>query len=55
MYFRYDGLLKMWLDISLKSPFLEECLTGNMLNNPKHCCTLKDSTVTIFSDHFEGK
>ena len=30
-------------------------LTGNMENGFKHCCDLDDSTVTIFSDHFEGK
>ena len=29
-------------------------LTGNMVNGFKHCCDLNHSTVTIFSDHFEG-
>ena len=27
---------------------------GNMVNGFKHCCDVNDSTVTIFSDHFEG-
>ena len=55
MYFRHYRLQKTWLDICLKSPFLEDCFLGIMLNRPKHCYNLNDSTVTIFSDFFEGK
>ena len=54
MYFRNKGLRKTWLDICLKSPVSKDPLTGNMVNGPKHCCDLNGSTVTLFSDHFEG-
>ena len=37
-----------------KSPVSKDPLTGNMVNGFKHCCDLNDSTVTIFSDQFEG-
>ena len=53
MYFRNFGLRKTWLDICLKSPISKEPSTDNMVNEPKHCCDLNDSTATIFSDHFE--
>ena len=55
MYFRYDRLQKSWLDIRLKSLFVEDRLKGNVVNRPNHCCNMNDSTVTIFSNHFEGK
>ena len=51
MYFRNYGIRKTWLDICLKSLVLEEPLTGNMVNAPKHCCNLNESTLNIFSDH----
>ena len=54
MFFQYYRLPKMWLDICLKSLFLEDRLTGNVVNRPKHCCNMNDSTVSIFSDHSEG-
>ena len=54
MYFRNYTLRKKWLDICLNSPVSEDPLKGNMVNGPKHCCNLNDSTLTIFSDHFEG-
>ena len=54
MCFGHYGLRKTWLDIWLKSPVSEDSLTGNMVNGTKHCCNLNDSTVTLFSDHFEG-
>ena len=44
---------KTWLDISPKSPVSNDPLTGNIVNGFKHCCDLNQSTVTIFSDHFE--
>ena len=37
-----------------KSPVSKEPLRGNMVNGFKHCCDLNHSTVTIFSDNFEG-
>ena len=40
--------------LSKKSRF-KDPLTGNMVNALKHFCDLNNSTVTIFSDHFEGK
>ena len=55
MYLRNYGLWKTLLDICVKSSFLEDRLTGDMLNRHKHCCNLKDSTVAIFSDYFESK
>ena len=54
MYFRNYRLRKRWLDIWLKSPVSEDPLTGKTLNGPKNRYNLNDSTVTIFSDHFEG-
>ena len=54
MYFGTYGLQKTWLDICLKSPVSKETLTSNMVNRPKHCCNLNGSTVTRFSDIFEG-
>ena len=37
-----------------KKSLSKDPLTRNMVNGFKHCCNLSDSTVTIFSDHFEG-
>ena len=37
-----------------KSPVSKNRFTSHMVNGFKHCCDLNDSTVTIFSDHFEG-
>ena len=45
---------KTWIDICPESPVSKDSLTGNMVNAFKHCCNLNHSTVTIFSDHFEG-
>ena len=45
---------KTWLDICPKSPVSKYPLTGNMVNGFKNFCDLNHSTVTIFSDHFEG-
>ena len=39
--------------MSKKSRF-KDPLTGNIVNVIKHRCHLNHSTVTIFSDHFEG-
>ena len=35
-------------------PVSKDPFTGNIVNGFKHCCDLIHSTVTIFSDHFEG-
>ena len=40
---------------SSKKSVSGEPLTRNMVNGSKHCCNLNGSTLTIFSDHFEGK
>ena len=45
---------KNMLDKSLKSPFSEDPLTNDMVNGPKHCWNLNDSTFTVFIDPFEG-
>ena len=37
-----------------KSPVSKDLLTGNMVNGFKHWCDVANSTVTIFTDHFEG-
>ena len=37
----------------LKSPISGDHLTGNVVNGPKHCFNLNDSTFTIFIDHVE--
>ena len=44
----------MQLDICVKSPVLKDPLTGDMVNEFKHCCNVDNSIVTIFTDHFEG-
>ena len=54
MYFRNYGLGITWEDICVKSLVSEDPLTGNMVNGPRNCCNLNDSTVTIFIDHFGG-
>ena len=55
MYLGYYELRNPCLEICLKSPFLEDRVTRNMVNRRKHCYNLNDSTVFIFSGHFEGK
>ena len=53
MYFRNYGHRKTWLGKCLKSPVLEEPLTSNVVNGPKHCFNLNDSTFTMFIDECE--
>ena len=36
------------------NPVSKDPLTGNMVNELKECSNLDNSTVTIFTDHFEG-
>ena len=45
MYFRNYGLPKTWLDQCLKSPVSEDPTKSNMVNAPKHCSNLKDSSL----------
>ena len=54
MYFRNYRFRKTWLDIDLKNLNSNDPLTSNMINRPKHCCDLNDSTVSLFRDPFEG-
>ena len=49
------GLHKTWLDNCLKSPVSEDPSTSNMVNGPKHCWNLNDTTITIFIDPSEDK
>ena len=54
MYFQPDGLRKTWLDKCLKSLDSEDSWTSNIVNGPKHCSKVKDSTFTIFIDPCQG-
>ena len=54
MYCRNYELPKSWLDKCLKSSILDKPLTSNLVNGPKHCYTLDDSTFTMFIDHCES-
>ena len=45
MYFRNYGLPKTWLDQCLKSPASEDPTKSNMVNAPKNCSNLKDSSL----------
>ena len=53
MYFPNYGLPKTWLDQCLKSFVSEDPSKNNMVNAPKHCSNLKNSSFTIFIDHLE--
>ena len=53
MYFGNYRLPKTWLDQCLKSLFSQYLPKNNMLNAPKHCSHLKDSTFAILIDHWE--
>ena len=46
--------LKAWLDKCLKSPTSEDYSTTNMVNVPKHCCSLHHNTFIIFINHCQG-
>ena len=49
MYFRNYGLPKTWLVQSLKSPVSEYPTKSNMVNAPKHCSNLKDTSLPYLS------
>ena len=52
-----DVLPKLWtpknVAMSLKTPISQDLSTSNMVNGPKHCLNLNNSTFTIFIDHRE--
>ena len=54
MYFRNYGLWKTWLDKCLKSAVSEYSSTSNMVNAPKHCSKLNDSSFTRFTADCAG-
>ena len=45
MYYRNYGLPKTWLHQCLKSPVSEDPTKSNMVNAPKHCSNLKDTSL----------
>ena len=53
MYFQRYGLPKTWLDQCLKSPVSEDPTKSNMVNAPKLCSNLTDTSFTIFINHCE--
>ena len=52
MCFGNYGLPKTQSDQSLKSRFSEDPPKSNMVNAPKYCSNLKESSFTIFIDHW---
>ena len=53
MYFRNYGLPKTWLGLCLESPVSEDPTKSNMVNASKHCPNLRDTSFTIFINHWE--
>ena len=53
MYFRNYGLPKTLLHQYLKSPVSEDPTKSNMVNAPKHCSNSRDTSFTIFINHWE--
>ena len=54
MYFWTYGLQDTWLDKYLKRDTREVPLTSNMVNGPKHCSELNESSFTKFIDPCES-
>ena len=54
MSFTTCRLQKMWLHKCLKNRISEDPSSSNMVNGPKHCGNLKDSTIAIFIDHVKA-
>ena len=50
-YFRNYGPRKTSLDQCRKSPVPRDPSESNMVNLPKHCWNIQDSSFTIFIDH----
>ena len=55
MYFQNYRLPKTWLDQRLKSSVLEDPFKNNMVNAPKHCSNMTNTSFTIFIDYSEGE
>ena len=53
MYFRNYGLPKTLLYQCQKSPVSEYPTKSNMVNAPKNCSNLRDTSFTIFINHWE--
>ena len=53
MFFWTYGLWKTRLDKCIKNQVSEDPSTSNMVNGPKYCWKLDESTFTIFIDHCE--
>ena len=51
MYFGNYQPRKTWLDQCVKSPVSRDTSKSNMVNAPKHCWNVKDSSFAIFIDH----
>ena len=51
MYFSTCELWKRLLDKYLKRPVSDDASTTNMMEGPKHCSNLEDSTFSIFIDY----
>ena len=45
MFFPNYGLPKTWLDQCLKSPVSKDPTKSNIVNAPKHCSNLKDTSL----------
>ena len=54
MHYGNYRLQKTWLDQCLKSFVSQNPSTDNMANGSKHCCSLNDSTFSIFINHSQG-
>ena len=54
MYFLIYGLRNTWLDKCQKCPVSEDPSISKMVNWPKHCSKLKDSTVNTLIHPSEG-
>ena len=53
MYFPHYGLPKTWLDLCLESPISEDPAKSNMVNATKLCPNWRDTSFTIFINHWE--
>ena len=53
MYFWNYRLRKTWLHKILKSNISEDPLRSNMINLPKHCRNIHDSTFIRFTDQYK--
>ena len=54
MYFLNYRLQKTWLDQWLKSPVSEHPSKSKRENAPKQCSQMKDTSFTIFIDHWDS-